>query len=568
MPHNIDLILTLTGGLTAALGLGFATQKLKLSPIVGYMLAGILVGPFTPGYVADKEIATQFAEIGVILLMFGVGLHFHLKDLLAVRKVAIPGAVVQIAAATALGAIVTRMFGWSWTAGIVFGMAISVASTVVLTRVLADNRALHTPTGHIAIGWLIVEDLFTILVLVLLPALFDTGEGSSGRSVVATFAWALIKLTALIGFALVAGQRIIPWLLGYIARTGSRDLFTLAVLVLALGIAVGSAQLFGASMALGAFLAGMIVGQSEFSARSASEALPMRDAFAVLFFVSVGMLFDPYKVAEGWPLILATLGIVIIGKPLAAIVVVLLFRRPLRSALSIAVALAQIGEFSFILASLALGLNILPPEATNVLVVVSVVSITLNPLLYKCIQPTVRWLERMGIAVEAKALPAEEMPEIDEAAHRVIVVGYGPVGQTLSRILKDNGIQVIVSEMNLETVQELRAQGESAVYGDASLREVLHHAGIEHADGLIIAASSAPADTIVKAARELNPNIRVLTRVTYLKESQKLREAGANAVFSSEGEVALAMTAFLMRQLGATDEQIDHERERVRAEFF
>jgi monovalent cation:H+ antiporter-2, CPA2 family len=568
MPHNIDLILTLTGGLTAALGLGFATQKLRLSPIVGYLLAGILVGPFTPGYVANKDIATQFAEIGVILLMFGVGLHFHLKDLLAVRKIAIPGAVVQIAAATALGAVVMRMLGWSWTAGIVFGMAISVASTVVLTRVLADNRALHTPTGHIAIGWLIVEDLFTILVLVLLPALFDTGEGSDGRSVIATFAWALIKLTALVGFALVAGQRIIPWLLGYIARTGSRDLFTLAVLVLALGIAVGSAQLFGASMALGAFLAGMIVGQSEFSARSASEALPMRDAFAVLFFVSVGMLFDPYKIAEDWPLILATLGIVIIGKPLAAVLVVLLFRRPLRSALSIAVALAQIGEFSFILASLALGLNLLPPEATNALVVVSVVSITLNPLLYKCIEPAIRWLEKKGLAMEPKALPTEEMPEIDEAAHRVIVLGHGPVGQTLSRILKDNGIQVVVIEMNLKTVQELRAQGELAVYGDASLREVLHHAGIEHADGLIIAASSAPADTVVKAARELNPNIRVLTRATYLKESQKLREAGANAVFSSEGEVALAMTAFLMRQLGATDEQIDRERERVRAELF
>jgi monovalent cation:H+ antiporter-2, CPA2 family len=568
MPHNIDLILTLTGGLTAALGLGFATQKLRLSPIVGYLLAGILVGPFTPGYVANKDIATQFAEIGVILLMFGVGLHFHLKDLLAVRKIAIPGAVVQIAAATALGAVVMRMLGWSWTAGIVFGMAISVASTVVLTRVLADNRALHTPTGHIAIGWLIVEDLFTILVLVLLPALFDTGEGSDGRSVIATFAWALIKLTALVGFALVAGQRIIPWLLGYIARTGSRDLFTLAVLVLALGIAVGSAQLFGASMALGAFLAGMIVGQSEFSARSASEALPMRDAFAVLFFVSVGMLFDPYKIAEDWPLILATLGIVIIGKPLAAVLVALLFRRPLRSALSIAVALAQIGEFSFILASLALGLNLLPPEATNALVVVSVVSITLNPLLYKCIEPAIRWLEKKGLAMEPKALPAEEMLEIDEAAHRVIVLGHGPVGQTLSRILKDNGIQVVVIEMNLKTVQELRAQGELAVYGDASLREVLHHAGIEHADGLIIAASSAPADTVVKAARELNPNIRVLTRATYLKESQKLREAGANAVFSSEGEVALAMTAFLMRQLGATDEQIDRERERVRAELF
>ena len=569
MPHKIDLILTLTGGLTAALGLGFATQKLKLSPIVGYLLAGILVGPFSPGYVADTEIATQFAEIGIILLMFGVGLHFHLKDLLAVRKIAIPGAIVQIMAATALGTVITRMFGWSWTAGIVFGMAISVASTVVLTRVLADNRALHTPSGHIAIGWLIVEDLFTILVLVLLPALFETGEGSAGGGVIMTFAWAIVKIAALVGFALIAGQRIIPWFLGYVARTGSRDLFTLAVLVLALGIAVGSAQLFGASMALGAFLAGMIVGQSEFSARSASDALPMRDAFAVLFFVSVGMLFDPTKVAEGWPLMLATLGIVLVGKPAAALVVVLLFGRPLGSALSIAVALAQIGEFSFILASLASALHILPAEATNALVVTSVVSITLNPLLYKCIEPAVRWLERRGIAVEAKALPIEEeMPEIDEAAHLVIVVGCGPVGRTLARILKDNGIQVLVVETNLQVVQDLRAKGELAIYGDASLREVLLHAGIEKADGLIIAASNAPADTIIRAARELNPEIRVLTRSTYLRELQKLRDAGADAVFSSEGEVALAMTAFLMRQLGATDEQIDRERDRVHAELF
>ena len=568
MPHNIDLILTLTGGLTAALGLGFVTQKLRLSPIVGYLLAGILVGPFSPGYVADTEIATQFAEIGVILLMFGVGLHFHLKDLLAVRKIAIPGALVQILAATALGALVTRMFGWSWTAGIVFGMAISVASTVVLTRVLADNRALHTPSGHIAIGWLIVEDLFTILVLVLLPALFEADGGSTGGGVIMTFGWAIIKLAALVGFALIAGQRVIPWFLGYVARTGARDLFTLAVLVLALGIAVGSAQLFGASMALGAFLAGMIVGQSEFSARSASDALPMRDAFAVLFFVSVGMLFDPTKVAEGWPLMLATLGIVLVGKPAAALVVVLLFGRPLGSALSIAVALAQIGEFSFILASLASALNILPAEATNALVVTSVVSITLNPLLYKCIEPAVRWLQRRGIAVEPKALPTEEMPEIDEAAHLVIVVGYGPVGRTLARILKDNGIQVVVVETNLQVVQELRAKGGLAVYGDASLREVLRHAGIEKADGLIIAASNATADTIIRAARELNPEIRVLTRSTYLRELQKLRDAGADAVFSSEGEVALAMTAFLMRQLGATDEQIDRERDRVHAELF
>lgn len=565
MPHHIGLILTLTGGFTAALALGFATHKLRLSPIVGYLLAGVLVGPFTPGYVADNEIATQFAEIGVILLMFGVGLHFHLKDLLAVRKIAIPGAIFQIAIASALGAIVTRMFGWSWTAGIVYGMAISVASTVVLTRVLADNGDLHTPSGHIAIGWLIVEDLFTILVLVLLPALFSA-TGNTGGGVWLTLCWALLKLTALVAFALIAGQKIIPWFLGYVARTGARDLFTLAVLALALGIAVGSAQFFGASMALGAFLAGMVVGQSEFGARAASDALPMRDAFAVLFFVSVGMLFDPSGVADGWPLMLATLGIVIIGKPLAAFIVVLAFRRPVRSALSISVALAQIGEFSFILAALASSLNVLPSEATNALVVASVASITLNPLLYKGIEPFVRWLESKGISREAK--PTPEAPKIDDAAHRVVVVGYGPVGRTLSRILRDNGIQVVVVETNLQTVQQLLSEGEAAVYGDASEREILHHAGIEKADGLIIAASGVPADAMVKAARELNPNIRILTRTTYLREASKLREAGANAVFSSEGEVALAMTEFVMRQIGATDEQIDRERDRVRTELF
>jgi monovalent cation:H+ antiporter-2, CPA2 family len=567
MPHHIGLILTLTGGFTAALALGFATHKLKLSPIVGYLLAGILVGPFTPGYVADNKIAAQFAEIGVILLMFGVGLHFHLKDLLAVRKIAIPGAIFQIAIASALGAIVTRMFGWSWTAGIVYGMAISVASTVVLTRVLADNRDLQTPSGHIAIGWLIVEDLFTILVLVLLPALFGA-TGDSGGGVWMTLCWALLKLTVLIAFALIAGQRIIPWFLGYVARTGARDLFTLAVLVLALGIAVGSAQFFGASMALGAFLAGMVVGQSEFSARAASDALPMRDAFAVLFFVSVGMLFDPSGVKDGWPLMLATLGIVIIGKPLAAFMVVMLFRRPLRSALSISVALAQIGEFSFILAALASSLNILPSEATNALVVASVASITLNPLLYKCVEPVVRWLESKGISTETKPIQTLEAPEIDDAAHRVIVIGYGPVGRTLSRILRDNGIQVVVVETNLQTAQQLLSEGEAAVYGDASEREILHHAGIEKADGLIIAASGVPADAVVKAARELNPKIRILTRATYLRETGKLREAGANAVFSSEGEIALSMTEFVMRQIGATDEQIDRERDRVRTELF
>lgn len=566
MPHNIDLILTLTGGLTAALALGVITQKLKLSPIVGYLLAGVAVGPFTPGFVADNHIASQCAEIGVILLMFGVGLHFHLKDLLAVRKVAIPGALVQIAVATGLGAIVTHFFGWTWTNGIIFGMAISVASTVVLTRVLADNGALHSPSGHIAIGWLIVEDLFTILVLVLLPAIY--GASNADGNLWVTLGIALFKLSALVAFALIAGQKIIPWILGYVARTGSRDLFTLAVLVLALGIAVGSAKFFGASMALGAFLAGMIVGQSEFSARAASDALPMRDAFAVLFFVSVGMLFDPTGIPDGWPLMLATLGIVVIGKPLAAFAVVVAFRRPIRDALSISVALAQIGEFSFILAALGATLNVLPTEANNALVVASVASITLNPLLYKAVNPLCGWLEAKGFTGRKSPQVAGEPSVLDDSVHRVVVVGYGPIGRTLSQILRSNGIEAVIIDSNLTTVQKLLAENRPAVYGDASLREILHHAGIEKAEGLLITASGVPAETIVKAARELNPKIRIVTRATYLKESDALEEAGANAVFSSEGEIALSMTEFLMRQLGATAESIERERERVRKALF
>ena len=574
MLHNIDLILTLTGGLTAALALGFVTQKLKLSPIVGYLLAGVIVGPFTPGFVADGGIATQFAELGVILLMFGVGLHFHLKDLMAVRKVAIPGAIVQIAAATLLGAIVTSFFGWTWTEGMVFGIAISVASTVVLTRVLADHNALHTPVGHIAIGWLIVEDLFTILVLVLLPAICGGGQtdvagaADSGMGVWATLGVAVLKLGVLVVFTLVAGQKIIPWFLGYVARTGSRDLFTLTVLVLALGIAVGSAKFFGASMALGAFLAGMVVGQSEFSARAAADALPMRDAFAVLFFVSVGMMFDPAAVVTGWPLMLATLSIVIIGKPLAALVVVLIFKKPLRFALCIAVALAQIGEFSFILAQLAQSLNVMPKEAIHALVFASVVSITINPLLYQSIDPFIRWLEKRGWVTTPAKVDLKKVPELDANATRVVVVGYGPVGRTLCRILRDNHIEAVVVEMNLDTVQELHAEGLPAVYGEASSREILAHAGIEKAAGLIIAASSAVSTEVVEAARDLNPKIRIITRSTYLKENNALLHAGADAVFSSEGEIALSMTAFLMSELGASDEQVDRERDRVREELF
>lgn len=623
MPHNIDLILTLAGGLTAALALGFITQKLRLSPIVGYLLAGMVVGPHSPGFVADADTATQFAELGVILLMFGVGLHFHLKDLMAVRSVAVPGAIVQIAAATVLGMLATHFFGWSWTAGAVFGMAISVASTVVLTRVLSDNRAMHTPVGHVAIGWLVVEDLFTILVLVLLPALFPPATASGApASVWATLGTTTLKLGALVVFTLVAGQRLIPLLLSYVARTGTRDLFTLAVLVLALGIAVGAAEFFGASMALGAFLAGMVVGQSDFSARAAAEALPMRDAFAVLFFVSVGMLFDPASLTTGWELMLITLAIVLLGKPLAALLVVLVLGHPLRKAISVAVALAQIGEFSFILASLGTALGVLPPEAGNALVVAAVISITINPMLYKGIDPLMKALARRGIGVTRTAGGNAPVPSPGDGAHRVVLIGYGPVGRAIARILRDNDMDVVVVEMNIDTVRELRtlaaheaagvtgedmpdvgadaAGGGSpdsssggpvggspkdspkdapddgdhhagrpllAVHGDATQAEILRHAGLEEAEALIISTATAPAREIIEVARAVNPKVRILIHTTYLREAEALRAGGAEVVFSGEGAVALSLSTFLLRELGATDEQVETERRRIRHDF-
>ncbi len=569
MHHHLDLILLLAAGLTGALVFGFMTQKMKLSPLVGYLLAGIMVGPHTPGFAADPDMAAQCAEIGVILLMFGVGLQFHLKELIAVQRVALPGALAQILASTLLGMFVAHGFGWSWFGGAVFGMSISVASTVVLTRVLADHDTLHTPSGHIALGWLVVEDLFTILVLVLLPSVVTAVEsgGSGLAEVFSVFGITLLKLAALVLFTLVAGQKLIPLMLAYIARTGTRDLFTLAILALALGIAAGAAIFFGASMALGAFLAGMVVGQSEFSARAASDALPMRDAFAVLFFVSVGMLFDFSAIAESWPLILATTAIVLLGKPLAAFVVVVLLKRPVRLALSVAVALAQIGEFSFILGSLGAGYGLFPPEATNAIIVAAMVSITLNPLLYRRVEGVARALERTRFGMrfsfrnEGFTLPEGE-------PLRVVIVGYGPVGSQLAAILSDSGISFLVLEMNIDTVHSLIAQGIPAMHGDAANEQILRQAGIEQARDLIISAPAAPAEDIISLATGLNPHLRILVHTLYTTRAEQLCGLGATAVFSSESEVALAMSEYLLRDLGATDEQIDRHHRRIREEVF
>jgi CPA2 family monovalent cation:H+ antiporter-2 len=562
MPHDTDLIFTLTGGLTAALVFGFITQRLKLSPIVGYLLAGIVVGPFTPGFVAHAAVASQLAELGVMLLMFGVGLHFHLKDLLAVRGVAIPGAVAQIAVATALGLLVTLPFGWSAGAGVVFGLAIAVASTVVLLRVLADFDALHTPAGHVAVGWLLVEDVFTVLVLVLLPVFARPGGGGGAAGVALSIGGAVLKIGALVVFTLVIGRRVIPALLGYVAKTRSRELFTLAVLVIALGIAVGSAELFGASAALGAFLAGMVVGQSEFTTRAASEALPMRDAFAVLFFVSVGMLFDPSQLVANAGLIAATLAVILVGKPLAALAVVLVLRRPPRTAVTVALALAQIGEFSFILATLARDLGVIPERAMQALVAASIVSITLNPLLFRLVEPASRWLATRLPPREEGAIPRHTA----EPGHRAVVVGYGPVGRSVAKLLREGEIEPTIIELNHETVRDLRRDGVSAIYGDASLRETLESAGVREARALVFAASGSP-DATIRAAKELNPKITILTRARYLREVAAFKEAGADTVVASEGEVALAMAEHVLDRLGATREQLDRARDRVRAEL-
>jgi CPA2 family monovalent cation:H+ antiporter-2 len=573
--HAYDLILTLTGGLGAALVLGYLTQRLGLSPIVGYLLAGTLVGPHTPGFVADASLAEQLAEVGVILLMFGVGLQFHVEELLAVRRVAVPGAIAQSAVATVLGALLAHAVGWSWSAGLVFGMALAVASTVVLVRILADHNDLHTQAGHIAVGWLVVEDLFTVIALVLLPALF--GNGTTGTPLWLALATTAVKVTALVAFAAVVGTRIIPRVLDYVANTRSRELFTLTVLVVALGIAVGSALIFSVSMALGAFLAGMVVGRSDYSLRAASEALPMRDAFAVLFFVSVGMLLDPRSLIASPGLITGALAVVLLGKPLVALFIVWAMRYPFRVALTVGIALAQIGEFSFILATIGRELGLLTHAATNALVAASIVSIVINPLLYRMIGFLERGIaDRPGlwkVLNRPPTIPSDLATSPSERAidpsHRAVVIGYGPTGRTIVRLLRDNGIVPTVIELNLDAVRALRQDGIDAIYGDAIRPETLVAADVGKAGSLILgSAGMAHSEAVIRTARGLNPHIRVLARASYLRDVASLRDAGANQVYSGEGEVALAFIEDILDSLGATPEQIDRERARAHGELF
>ena len=556
MPHGVALISTLATAFGAALILGFIAARLRMPALVGYLLAGVLIGPFTPGFVADTGLAAELAEIGVMLLMFGVGLHFSLQDLLDVRKVALPGAVLQIAAATGLGALVAHQWGWSWGAALVFGLALSVASTVVLLRALEARGVLDSMNGRIAVGWLVVEDLAMVLVLVLLPpiagALGGTG-GESGQNLWVALGLTLLKVGAFLVVMLVAGRKFLPRALWWVAQTGSRELFTLAVVACAVGIAYGASELFGVSFALGAFFAGMVLRESEFSHRAAEESLPLRDAFAVLFFVSVGMLFDPMVIVQEPLRVLAVVGIIVFGKTIAAALLVLLLRYPMNTALTVSASLAQIGEFSFILAGLGVTLGVLPVEGNSLVLAGALISIALNPLLFAAIDPLQRWLrERSDLArsFEQPADPMAALPTTTDAkflSGHAVLVGYGRVGRRIAEQLTVKGVPVVVAEQNRERVQQLREDGFAAVSGDAAEPATLVQAHIARARWLVVAIPDTfSVRRMVDTARTLNPGIDIVVRSHNEEEAALLAEEGAGRVFLGEAELADGMSNYVL----------------------
>lgn len=561
MPHDVSLIATIAAGFGLAMIFGLVAVRLKMPPLVGYLLAGIVVSPATPGFVADVGLAGQLAEIGVMLLMFGVGLHFSLDDLMAVKKIAVPGAIVQIAAATLLGMGVSSIWGWSLGASIVFGLCLSVASTVVLLRALEARGVLKSVNGQIAVGWLVVEDLVMVLVLVLLPALsglLASADGEVSANVAGSDIWTtvgvtLAKVTAFIVLMLVVGRRLLPKLLWWVARTGSRELFTLSVVATAVGVAFGAAKLFDVSFALGAFFAGMMMRESEFSHRAADESLPLRDAFAVLFFVSVGMLFDPAVVWNEPFKLLAVVAIIVLGKTIAAVALVLAFRYPLNTALLVGASLAQIGEFSFILAGLGVGLGIMPVEGQSLVLAGALISIAANAAMFSAVEPARRWLlKRSALArqMEQRADPLAELPmSTDQAVlnNQVVLVGYGRVGRRIAAALKERNIPYVVAEQNREVVDQLRSEGVAAVSGDAVTPELLIQAHVARAAMLVIAIpDTLNVRKMVEIARTLNPGIAVVLRTHNEEEAELLRAESLGTVFFGEDELAKGMTSHIL----------------------
>lgn len=584
----MSLISTIAAAFTTAWILGLFTQWLRLSPIVGYLLAGVLIGPHTPGFVGDVHIATQLAEVGVILLMFGVGLHFHMKDLIAVKNVAIPGAVGQSLIATLLTMAVFSAFGMPLKTGMVLGMAMAVASTVVLMRVLMDADVMNTRQGHVAVGWLIVEDIFTVILLVLIPVL-GTQALATGASPAPTgagvFWWtlgiALVKLMLLVAIVLVAGAKIVPWVLVRVARLRSRELFTLTVLVFSVAIAAASYFVFGASMALGAFLAGMVVAQSPVSHQAAADALPLRDAFAVLFFVSVGMLFDPAFLIQQPLMVAAALGIILIAKPLAALFIVAVLGHSVRTALTVAIGLAQIGEFSFILSELARQHGLMPDAGHNVLVASAIISITLNPLLFRSLPKIEVWLKKRpalwrllnGRAERKMASMAltDSGPahSVEDGKRLAIVVGYGPVGRSVQRALMDAGLSTVIIDMNMDTVTALHAEGQAAIFGDASNQGVLEQAGVARASHLVVTLPNAShRAAVVTAGRSLSESVRIVVRARYLREREDLERSGASAAVFEEAEAAVALARLVLADTGVHRQAAERKLQDIRLQLI
>ncbi len=565
MPHDISLITTVAAGFGLAMILGFIAARLKIPPLVGYLIAGIIMGPATPGFVADVELAGQLAEIGVMLLMFGVGLHFSLEDLMNVRRIAVPGAVVQITVATALGTVLAMYWGWSFGGGLVFGLALSCASTVVLLRALETRGILDSVNGRIAVGWLVVEDLVCVLVLVLMPPLAELLGGSAadahgaagGGSLWGTLAITLAKVGAFIALMLVVGRRVFPRILWAVARTGSRELFTLCVIAAAVGVAYGSAKLFGVSFALGAFFAGMMMRESDFAHRAAEESLPLRDAFSVLFFVSVGMLFDPQVLLQEPGKVLAVAAVVIVGKTVAAILLVLAFRYPLNTALTVGASLAQIGEFSFILAGLGVALDLLPKAGQSLILAGALISIAFNSVVFAAIGPARKWaLAHSALArrLEMREDPTAALPTSVEEhflSGQVVLVGYGRVGRRIAEALDAQKIPYVVAEQHRQVVEKLRERGVPAVSGDASDPAVLIQAHIARAGMLVIATpDTLDVRKIVDMARTLNPAIEVVLRTHSEEEASLLRQESLGTVFMGEDELAKGMTRHVLARMG------------------
>ncbi|WP_374362757.1 YbaL family putative K(+) efflux transporter [Pseudoduganella danionis] len=563
MHHNLSLITTIAAALGTGLLFGYIATRLKLPALVGYLAAGIIIGPATPGFVADTVLAGQLAEIGVMLMMFGVGLHFSLDDLWAVRKIALPGAILQIGFATALGMGLALYWGWSVGGGLVFGLALSVASTVVLLRALEERSILDSLNGRIAVGWLVVEDLVTVLVLVLLPALAGplggslpaTAQHDAGGSLWTTLAITLGQVAAFIALMLVVGRKLFPWILWQVARTGSRELFTLCVIAAAVGIAYGSTHYFGVSFALGAFFAGMVLRESALAHRAAEESLPLRDAFAVLFFVSVGMLFEPAIIIQQPLKLLAVVFIIVFGKSIVAFLLVLLLRYPAKSALLISASLAQIGEFSFILAALGLSLGLMPAEGQSLILAGAIISIALNPLVFHTLTPLERLLglnSKLAARFERTTDPLAMLPMSvpqEQLSGHVVLVGYGRVGRRIADALEAQGIAVVVAEQNRELVDALRQRGIHAVAGNGGETSVLIQAHVARAAMLVIATPDTfEVRAMIETARTLNPHIQTVVRTHSDSDAELLRSERAGEIFMGEQELAKGMSAHVLAQ--------------------